>query len=681
MPPVVVRNDELSWAELRRRGFDNIVISPGPGRPERADDFGICRDVIEQAEIPVLGVCLGHQGLGYFCGARVDYAQEVMHGRISSIHHSKTELFKDIPSPFDVVRYHSLVITDLPEQLEVSAFTTDNTVMAIRHKTRPMWGVQFHPESICSEYGYQLVQNFQDLTVAWYKQNPPTDESRALPNAPPPAPHGVGLNNPRVDSSKMRLFHRRLPYFVEPGDVFEKHFGGSAKSFWLDSSLIAGGARFSFMGDNSGPFSELVSYKVQAGETRIERMGAVERYPGSVFDYLDAQLKQFDSFDADFPFDFNLGYVGYFGYEMKAECGYPENHVADTPDAMWLLADRALVFDHLEEVIYLLVMDTITSQPRAEAWMSRCEDELQRVLAVASKAPHQDQEVLTDPISMNSFERALNEREYLERITQAKQFIHEGETYEVCLTNKLKKSTQVDALKTYQILRASNPAPYSGYLKFSDDLTVLCASPERFLAINRHGVVETKPIKGTRKRGASALEDEALISDLRTSEKDRAENLMIVDLLRNDLGRVSEIGSVQVTKLFDVETYATVHQLVSTIRSHLKRNTTALGCVRACFPGGSMTGAPKKRTLDILGRLEAEARGIYSGTIGYLAFNGCADLNIVIRTLVMHRGVAEVGVGGAIVDLSDPEQELQETLLKSEALIAAVLAAEQKGKR
>jgi len=667
--PVVVKNNEYSWAELKAQGFDNIVISPGPGRPERSADFGICEQVILDADIPVLGVCLGHQGLCHFTGGRIDYAAKVMHGRISAIHHSKSDLFKSLPSPFNAVRYHSLIATEITEDLEVTAFTSDHIPMAVRHKTRPMWGVQFHPESICSEFGFQLLQNFRDLTVEYYKQH-----SRVTQKIVVEMPSDLSVKRPESVGSigiKPVLYHRRLAFNVDTAEIFKTLYGASSSAYWLDSALSDKNARFSFLGDNAGPLSESLRYCSVEKALTITAGDTVTVLAESIFSYLKRRTQELQCFDDSLPFDFNLGYVGYFGYELKGECGFSDQFKSERPDACWMLADRAVAVDHEEDVIYLVGLEYPENRERLDCWFNETEKALAKLVNTCVRREQDYSFLSVHSENSQPFERALSEDRYLDAIARAKKAIQEGESYEICLTNKLTKKCDASPLEVYLELRRDNPAPYASFLRFNH-LAILCSSPERFLTIDRHGVVETKPIKGTRKRGKTPVEDEALVSDLINSEKDRSENLMIVDLLRNDLGQICDIGSVDVKKLFAIESYATVHQLVSTVRGHLKRGKTAIDCVQACFPGGSMTGAPKKRTLSILDELESGARGIYSGSIGYLALNGCADLNIVIRTIVLEDGVAEIGVGGAIVDLSEPQQELDETLLKGQALLAVL---------
>jgi para-aminobenzoate synthetase len=259
----------------------------------------------------------------------------------------------------------------------------------------------------------------------------------------------------------------------------------------------------------------------------------------------------------------------------------------------------------------------------------------------------------------------------MENVETCLERLLDGESYEICLTNQLQVELEVDPLDLYLRLRQVNPAPFASYLRFGD-LAILSSSPERFLRVSREGEAEARPIKGTSRRGETPSEDARLAAALAASEKNRAENLMIVDLLRNDLGAVCEVGSVEVPAMMEVESYETVHQLVSAVTGRLRSDATPLDCVRSCFPPGSMTGAPKKRTTEILDELEGAPRGVYSGAIGWLGLGGALDLSVAIRTIVLAEGEATIGAGGAIVLGSDPAAEYEEMLLKATAALRAI---------
>jgi len=260
--------------------------------------------------------------------------------------------------------------------------------------------------------------------------------------------------------------------------------------------------------------------------------------------------------------------------------------------------------------------------------------------------------------------------EYIKAIESAIEYIANGDIFQVNLSQRFESKLTVDPYALYLRLRGISPSPFACYLNFGE-VTVAGASPERFLYLDGD-TVETRPMKGTRPRGRSQVEDELLSDELLNSEKDRAENIMIVDLERNDLGRVCEYGSVKVKDLCTLEKYATVFQLTSTVTGRLRYGKGSVDLLKAAFPGGSVTGAPKVRAMEIIDELEPTRRGIYTGSVGYLGFDGCIDLNIVIRTFVIQDSKVYFQVGGGIVSDSDPREEYQETLDKARALVSAL---------
>jgi para-aminobenzoate synthetase len=651
--PIVIRNDEATWEELLLLGCDNVVISPGPGRPERAADFGICGEAIRKSEAPLLGVCLGHQGIGAEFGGRVLPAPEPVHGRLSAVVHDGSPLFAGIPSEFEAVRYHSLCLSDLPSELRPIAWASDGVLMALEHRSRPQWGVQFHPESVCAEHGRRLIENFRELSGG--------RRGHAFPNArAAPALECSGRRAPVAPS--LRVVVKRLDAEIDSEAAFVHMCGESESAFWLDSSGGGGErARFSFIGDAGGPLGATVTYDVTEGEVRIERREGVELRRESIFEYLGEALKRLRLPETGLPFEFECGFVGYFGYELKVECGGEAVHRSPHHDAAFLFADRMVAFDHAEGHTYVLCLAEPGGEEEAERWVVATS----KTLAVLPP--------VGDPVEPEpaEFTLARSRERYLEEIEECRRRLAEGETYEVCLTNKVRAETGAVPLELYRVLRRVNPAPFAAFLRFGE-LAVLSSSPERFLRVRRDQRVEAMPVKGTCRRGDTVAEDALLAERLRLDEKSRAENLMIVDLLRNDLGAVCEIGTVRVPALMQVETCETVHQLVSTVRGRLRGDAEAVDCIRACFPPGSMTGAPKRRTMDIVDELEGEARGVYSGALGYLGLGGGCDLSVVIRTIVIGGEEVSVGAGGAIVMQSDPEQELEEMLLKAQAPMRAL---------
>ncbi|HEX5145769.1 MAG TPA: aminodeoxychorismate synthase component I, partial [Conexibacter sp.] len=528
-------------------------------------------------------------------------------------------------------------------------------------------GVQFHPESICSEHGMRLLRNFRDLALA------ASTRSRAR----------LRGDEQRLVRRRPIVRSRRLALALDPEAVFAELYGEREVAFWLDSSSGpdpaqpgSGLGRFSFMGDDRGPLAELLTYDVASGRATIRSASGTEQADGPLLAYLDDQLRARRTTTSALPFEFDGGYVGCLGYELKAECGGDAAHAADGPDAAFVFADRFIAFDHERGDVWLVALEAHDAP--AAPWLEETAARLLRLARERDGNGGPPSPARADGGGGRAVEvegawpagcaPRHEDDAYLALVERCRQLIAAGETYEVCLTNAVRIEQPLDPWRLYRRLRRVNPAPFAAYLRFPH-ASVLSASPERFLRVGADGEVEAKPIKGTAPRGTTVDEDLALRERLRASEKDRAENLMIVDLLRNDLGAVCEVGSVHVPVLFGVESFATVHQLVSTIRGRIGRGASALDVVRAAFPGGSMTGAPKKRTMEIVDELEAGPRGVYSGALGWLALGGAADLSIVIRTIVVDERGASFGAGGAIVALSDPQAELREVRLKARALV------------
>ena len=351
----------------------------------------------------------------------------------------------------------------------------------------------------------------------------------------------------------------------------------------------------------------------------------------------------------DLPFDFRPGLVGAYSYEGQAK---------------FMLVDRAIVLDHDSSLAYFLgVFET------EQDFIDFRDSALLRLALIGGEgAVYRSRYKLQAVTSITS---RHSDEDYLGLIERSKEFIAKGDAYQLCLTNQLTVETTSNPFSVFLALRQTNPSPYLSFMRFGE-VSLVSSSPEQFLRVHESGLVSSKPIKGTRKRSSDEAEDLRLIEELRSNEKERAENLMIVDLMRNDLGRVSSPTDVVVSKLFDVESYASVHQLVSTIEAKLSAGNTVFDAINACFPAGSMTGAPKIRAMEILRGLEGGPRGLYSGCFGYISYKGAADLGMTIRTLVFEGNQATLGIGGGITIDSDAQAELEETKLKAMALLTAL---------
>ena len=485
----------------------------------------------------------------------------------------------------------------------------------------------------------------------------------------------------------LQLRAERVHTVPDPARLFESLFGGAANAVWLDSSLPPDGSaaaersRFSIMADDGGPLGQSVRHS--SGTTLVCVGNASARTEAPFFRWLDGVWGRRDvRAPADYPCDFTLGWLGYLGYELKRETG-GSDVPAPSPDACLLFAARAVVLDHRDGTAWLLALDT----PDAGDWLETARTAALAATAAPARAPGQaagqqagaGAAAASAPREGLDFAARDSEAAYKSKIRLAQHEIAEGNTYEVCLTTALEAElppAALDSRELYLALRRRNPAPFASYLRFGE-LTVASTSPERFLRITADGAMRAEPIKGTRHRDADPGRDALLRHELETSPKDRAENIMIVDLLRNDLSHFAVPGSVSVSRLCAIESYATVHQMVSTIDARLKPGMPRAEAVAACFPAGSMTGAPKVSTMAILDRLEGAPRGVYSGAIGYFSLNGAADLAVAIRTLVLTEPAEgptglSLGIGGAITADSSPQEEYEEIRTKAFGVLSAL---------
>ena len=390
----------------------------------------------------------------------------------------------------------------------------------------------------------------------------------------------------------------------------------------------------------------------------------------------------------DRPLPFLAGAVGYIGYEagqmLERLPGLARPRL-DMPDIAVSFHDWVLGTCRRTKLSYLSVLGRAPTTPLARAAAERTRDRVLAAIArfeaqAAPLAPPAAAIGLTsgDASSVSLLAAAHAEEHvprdaYLAKVATAKRHILDGDAFEICLTHRIDAPFAGDPFALWQELRRASPSPFAAFLDLPEG-AVVSSSPERFLSLDAAGVVESRPIKGTRPRGTSPADDARLAGELASSVKDRAENAMIVDLVRNDLGRVCRFGSVEAPELYAVESYATVHQLVSTVRGELDEGYDAVDVIRACFPPGSMTGAPKIEAMTILERLEPTERGVYSGALGWLDFSGPLDLSVVIRTIVVKGGRAYLHVGGAVVADSDPPTEHDETMHKARALLEALVA-------
>ena len=441
-----------------------------------------------------------------------------------------------------------------------------------------------------------------------------------------------------------------LPYREDSASLFEA-VADSPWAVFLDSGQHhAGQSRYDIIA--AQPYLRLIT---RGALTEVHADGVVLSRDDP-FELLRRHLEIDASLACDLPFC--GGAIGYFGYDLARRIERLPSRATDgerIPDMAIGIYDWAVVVDHEERRSWLVGQGR---DPETDIRWNTLLARFNQPAPERARAPFRVTSSVVSSRTRDSYGRAFR---------RIKQYINDGDCYQVNLAQRFSAAASGDPWLAYQALRVINPAPFSAYLA-TPYAHILSSSPERFLRVER-GHVETKPIKGTRPRAGHPRLDAELADALRVSEKDRAENVMIVDLLRNDLSKNCALGSVRVPHLFEIESYATVHHLVSTVHGKLRGGRDAVDLLRGAFPGGSITGAPKLRAMEIIDEVERFRRGVYCGAIGYIGFDGGMDTNIAIRTLTVSHGTVRFWAGGGIVADSEEAAEYQETFDKARALL------------
>lgn len=434
------------------------------------------------------------------------------------------------------------------------------------------------------------------------------------------------------------------------------------EAVFLDSSLHSDLGQYSIIACR--PYLKLVQHREKFTVNDI-------LVDGEILGYLRNYLKNHHE-DNETNLPIISGAIGYFSYDfgMKKLCISSQHRVElDIPDCVFCFYDIFIIESHHENVLYL-----VANGNSEEAF--ECIEKLKKLLEC-----HDFKENIKHERQFSKhgkIESDFSKKDYMQAVNNMINYVVEGDIYVVNMTQQLRVESACKPFSMFCRLREQNPSSFGAYLDYGG-FQIVCASPERFLKVKNRKVI-TRPIKGTRKRGKNILEDKLLKRELAESEKDRSELLMIVDLERNDFNRVCIPGSVKVTELFEIETYSTLFHLVSGIEGQLKSNKTIIDLLEAAFPGGSVTGAPKLRAMELIDQQERSRRNLYTGSIGYISLNGDCDFNIVIRSAIYKDGVYNIGVGGGITCESNSSFEFEETWHKAKALLKALEVDFVKGK-
>lgn len=607
---IVIKGEDYNANVLE--SIDSVILSSGTGGYELREFL----KNLQEVNIPVLGTSWSFFSILDFLKQKIKSIPPQYGVKTSGqfIKNNSYGLF----GTFNGILYDKYSIKRLSSEIEILAESEKRDVLAF--KKNNFVGVRPHLGSYYTERSKEILKTFIEDAI---NQTRRKDELI-------------------VHKEK---YKNNLPSIIEK--VKKDH-----KLYWLDSShVIKGYSRFSILGIPREE-DELLSYSVGDFFVSVRSGKETCKREGTIWEIL--KERPLESKDHRLPVDFQCGYIGAIGYGLKEDLGYINKKQSNLPDCILQYCSSCIIVDHLKEEIYLVSEKEDDHYKKIKGWLGES-----------------TKEELVLEKRRNDFPKAYlarNREEYISDIKKSLEKMRKGESLEICLTNQLMIEDSIDSYEFYKILRKTSPAPYAGYLEF-EDFSIASSSMERFVKLDGNGNINAKPIKGTIRRGETLEEDEELKRELQEDKKSFSENLMILDLLRNDIQKVAINGTVNVPEAMIVESYATVHQLVSIVEGVLREDKTALDLLRAVFPGGSMTGSPKEQSIDILEELEVVPRGIYSGSLLYLSNTGAMDCNVVIRTAIIEKDCVSIGVGGAIVEDSDPIEEYEEILLKAKGLL------------
>jgi anthranilate/para-aminobenzoate synthase component I len=457
----------------------------------------------------------------------------------------------------------------------------------------------------------------------------------------------------------------RIPN-LDPFILFKKLFQNSEQSFLLESGKgPIETAQFSIFGCSSSRILKIFGKKAN-----LYKNGNLE----TQFNRVDEAFKllNFDQATVDYLPHFWGGWIGFVGYEASALFeDIPLNSSQNIPDISFMEVEHLFVYDHRNQILKFILSEenkVKDSDYEDFSWeIKRRWKDVHRVLDKNHLSPRTKEEKFSPSAPLKSL---LSKNDYMQKVDQAKAYIYEGDIYQANISQKFERPFDKNPLDLYQNLRKVNPSPFSGFLKF-DELSLVSSSPERLIKVSGDKI-ESRPIAGTRPRSDVAEKDEALSTELLLNDKERAEHLMLIDLERNDLGRLCKAGTVKVTDFMLLEKYSHVSHIVSNISGCLLPKRSVFDILKAVFPGGTITGCPKIRCMEIINELEPVQRGPYSGSFGYIGYAPYIDLNIIIRSIIINNGNASFHVGAGIVADSVPKKEYQETLDKAAAMVKAL---------